>query len=165
MGMDIHVYLEKYNPGAGRWEAIVPIYRRDNIGPFKEAVLYFWRNRDLFAILDGKEAFSPHNGIPKDASNYVRAKAKEAFPEDKHYTGYFNPHYATLADMQVYYLAHKKVLDYDADWGENGESPKYMKNPIKHFINRMGVLAETCGEVWDWEDEKSEIRVVYWFDN
>ena len=79
----------------------------------------------------------------------------------------FNPkiYYITLADLYVEYYKNPMVADYDVDWeGDiiNSKNAPKKENPVKKVIDRIESIVDLADQGWNLENERSDIRLVYW---
>ena len=171
MSTNMNFYVERYNRKNKVWDALIPtVQTRDYSGNLVTKKVFFWEyngTHEIFSILQGdsgyENEFFARDGVPDDLSAEVKAIYDKDFPADGEYTGCWEPHYCTLADLYVYYLENKEVPDYEAEWDEDNK--KMITNPIWGIIERVIFYLEALYDEWDWKEVMSDVRLVYWFDN
>ena len=130
---------------------------------------------NLFSIVENNGTgndFPTMRGIHRGLPENVAAEIKEAYDHCCYETEYavkkrlYTPtvRWFSYADMYIYCLEHPKVIDYEAmDYeGENTEKI-FMPTPMKQLKERVDAFLEVM-DGWDWRDDFSQIRIVYWIE-
>ena len=167
MGVDIHMYFQ-YRKSEGEFEELA-LYVPNKDG-FKRIPVIGGRPKEMMDILDGDGDYVPaFSAIDvKKMAPSIYARYIKAFPEDKKFTGCYDPHMLNAAMLQNYLLEHPTVIDYDANWTDemiNGEALKPTKqNPLFYLFQQLNFYMEAYGLNWDNDSVYSDIYLVYWFD-
>lgn len=146
MGVDIHLFVEKFDKTTNRWETAE-----------HENWLWEGRNYSLFSKLAGirhyTKPFKEPVGLPKDLAETT----KQFYQEGK-------GHYFGMTHYSLQELLEQDWMD------EEGEGEDYNKihegKQISHnyysFYTSLLLLQKVCRHAnWNYKD----IRIVMWFDN
>ena len=174
-----YFFVERFDKHTNKYELQHPIVWNWNHTEKTLADLYPYNgDHDLFSIVEDNCGDFPsmhgiHHGLPADVSENIRKEFDEC-SYDIELSGeprHIEPkvRWFTYADMYIYCLEHPKVKDYDAIedayyYAQEGE--KINKNimkptPMKGLKDRVDAFLEVM-DGWDWRDEYSQIRIVYW---
>ena len=136
---------------------------------------------EMFSIVESSRPYNPypnmkgiHRNLPKDVCNDI-AKAFDECSWETTLNGEKsivtpNVYWFTYADMYIYLLENPTVVDYDAmeeadDEGDEdifGNKEEIRKpNPLNALKERVDAFLSVCDD-WDWENDYSLIRIVYW---
>lgn len=169
MGVDIHVYVYKYNEDDNKFHRLKLYSTDSNTGELKEIYIFNGRNSEMFSALQNNEednyGFIPCRHIrinsladaeQKELRNYMNASGYYGFSEISFYA------------LRQYIREHPQVKDYDEYWeeDENGKSiPVYCTNPIKMLVDEIGYFIEFTSRYGVWsEAEYDDYKVIYFFD-
>lgn len=176
MGVDIHVKLYKYNKDSNLFNEITLFKRSETDasmwgvkkGDMIKVSVFNGRNHELFNILQNK---MDYNSVDFPCDNININSYDENEKEDLHNIlnekFYFNYSEVSLADMKIYCLQEPKVVDYDAEWGEDWKQgdPEPMKdNPVIGFFDDIVQYIYFADEDFAF-NPLSYYKVVYYFDN
>lgn len=143
------------------------------------AVLFPYNGcHDLFSIVENKDVEDfprmrgIHKGLPADvceeiAEEYKKCSYDTEWGKESHHVEP-NACWFTYADMYIYCMEHPEVVDYEAmdEAFYNGEKPqkKIMKpTPVKILADRVNAFLEVSDDL-GWENDYSQIRIVYWIE-
>lgn len=159
MSASPYMYLEYFN--GKKWESVAPRVP-DFKGEKLEIADFSYPNgcHDIFSILgyencgdyEGMLDGVIRNGIPADASEYVKSEY------DKYCDGHAT--YVNLADLYIEYLKNPSVRDYDREWED--DDVFYKENPIKNVIDRASAF------IMVWNSNRyefpawSQLRIIGW---
>ena len=159
-------YVERYNSHTERYELQHPIVWNYEHTRREPADLYPYNgDHDLFSIVEHDvgeyefpNMFGIHGGLPKDVSKDIRNEydkcCYETSYEDKTYLYTPKAHWFTYADMYIYCIEHPVYKTYD-----NKKKP----TPLKRLKDRVDAFFEVM-DGWDWREDYSQIRIVYWIE-
>ena len=178
MSASPYFYVEKYNNKTEKWELQHPYVWDYNHTELVPADLFPYNGcHDLFSIVEDNPGNFPsmhgiHYGLPKDVSEEIKTIYNEhCYEIDEKHTYTPTARWFTYADMYIYCLEHPEVPDYEAMdeayyAGEEEENPpkKIMRpTPLKGLKDRVDAFLEVM-DIWDWRDDYSQIRIVYWIE-
>ena len=175
MSRSPYFYVERFNEKTNQYELEHPFvwnYKRTERIP---ADLFPYNGcHDLFSIVekngignDFPEMNGIHHGLPDDACPEIKTFYDNCCYEyevGKIESRMFLPtaRWFTYADMYIYWLKNPEVLDYEAMDSEDYINKKITtSNPIKLLKDRVDAFLEVT-DGWDWENDYSLIRIVYW---
>jgi hypothetical protein len=161
MSRSPYFYVERFNEKTGKYELEHPLIWDWKHEKREIADLFPYNGcHELFSIVEKNsylqnlpEMQGIHIGLPNDVCEEI----KERYKKIEEAEDYLLPtaRWFTYADMYIYYLKHPTALDYDEDPPKNGP------NPIKSLMDRVDAFLEVM-DGWDWRDDYSLIRIVYW---
>lgn len=181
MSRSPYFFVERLNRNTGKYEFQHPtIWNWDHTK--QEAADLFPYNgcHDLFSIVEDNDCDDNfphmrgiHQGLPGDACEEIVKNFKdctwEAYSGEMH-TYEPDARWFTYADMYIYCLEHPTVPDYEAmdKISYNAREDEKvetitMQNPLNTLMNRVNAFLEVM-DGWDWQDDYSQIRIVYWID-
>ena len=177
MSRSPYFFVERFDENTGKYELQHPIIWNYNHTKQERADLFPYNGcHDLFSIVEEKGGVPRMNGIHHGLPSNVSEEILKAF-NNCSYEYEFNgvmktdipkAKWFTYADMYIYYLKHPTTIDYEAmdeayEWAEKGEKVETImsENPITFLKKRVDAFLEVMDE-WDWEDDYSLIRIVYW---
>ena len=174
-------FVEKFDDHTNKYELQHPLVWNWNHTERMIADLFPYNGcHDLFSIVEnnGEGDFPTlrgiHHGLPENVSKEI----KEAYDQCCYETEYagekhlYTPtvRWFSYADMYIYCLEHPEVIDYEAMDeayynGEGEDPPKkiMMPTPLKTLMDRVNAFLEVM-DAWDWQDDYSLIRIVYWIE-
>ena len=183
MSRSPYFYVERFDKDTGKYELQHPLVWNYNHTERELADLFPYNGcHDLFAIVEknGFETDAPemngiHSGLPADAATeIVNAYNKCCYvygSENEKRTYQPKARWFTYADMYIYCLEHPEVIDYEAmdeaHYNNEEENPprKIMKpTPMKILMKRVDAFLEVM-DAWDWQNDYSLIRIVYWIED
>ena len=170
-------FVEKFNLYTEKYELQHPIIWNYNHTKQEPADLFPYNGcHDLFSIVEENSDFSSmrgiHHGLPNDVSDEI----KKAYNDCRYEIEYNNEknlrtptvRWFTYADMYIYCLEHPEVPDYEAMdelyYNEKEEDPSkkiMMPTPMNTLKRRVDAFLEVMND-WDWRDDYSLIRIIYW---
>lgn len=156
-------FVERFDDNTGKYELQHPIVWNYNHTKQICADLFPYNGcHELFSIVeeDGTPVMHGiHRGLPKDVSIEIKNSYEEC--KDDIFTPIVR--WFTYADMYIYCLENPKVLDYEAmDMQSKGEEKEiFMPTPMEALKKRVDAFLEVM-DCWDWRDDYSLIRIVYW---
>lgn len=159
MSRSPYFFVERFNSERG-YELQHPIIWNYNHTRQKEADLYPYNgDHDLFSIVQERGEYpymnGIHTGMPKDTCREIKNQFTLV-------DGFDVPvRWFTYADMYIYYLKNPKVKNFNEEWYEDKEIPM-TDNPIKKLMDRVNAFLEVSDDFSGWEDDYSQIRIVYW---
>ena len=159
MGCDIHVYVEKRNRDAGKWEhEKTPAFIAQKLIEGDEDFYYendinVRRNYELFGILANVRYEQPKGGIPPrgfpgDASDWITA-AYEDMDGGGHSHSYLTLEEFVLIDVQT------RLNNASEAYKPQGIPTVEISNNIEIYVN-SDFYKDALPE---------DIRIVFWFDN
>lgn len=175
-------FVERPDRHTGKYEMQHPIVWNWDHTKQEPADLFPYNGcHDVFSIVENNgcgndfpEMHGIHAGLPEN----VAAEIKEAYDRCCYETEYagekhlYTPtaRWFSYADMYIYCLEHPTAIDYDAmdeayynaEEGEKVEKIT-MPTPLKTLMNRVDAFLEVM-DGWDWRDDYSQIRIVYWIE-
>ena len=175
MSRSPYFFVERFDRNTGKYEMQHPIVWNYNHTKQEPADLFPYNGcHDLFSIVEDNshdglpEMRGIHQGLPENVAkeikeNYDQCCYETEYAGEKHlYTPVIR--WFSYADMYIYCLEHPKVIDYEAmDYeGENTEKI-FMPTPMKKLKERVDAFLEVM-DGWDWRDDFSQIRIVYWIE-
>ena len=180
MGRSPYFFVERPDRNTGKYEMQHPIVWNYNHTKQEPADLFPYNEcHDLFSIVENNgtgNVFPTMRGIHCGLPKNVAAEIKEAYDHFYYETGYsgekhlYTPtaRWFTYADMYIYCLEHPEAIDYEAmdEAYYNGEKENkkiMMPTPLKTLMNRVDAFLEVM-DGWDWRDDYSQIRIVYWIE-
>lgn len=161
-------FVERYNDKIGKYELQHPYIWNQGHTELEIADLFPYNGcHDLFAILEeracsiGAPAMNGiHRRIPKNSSPEILDTFFKCFQENEEEieqsASLDNIYWFTYADMYIYCLKNPKIADWES---ENPDAKK--DNPMFTLKRRVDAFLETI-DGWDWENDYSLIRIVYW---
>lgn len=183
MSRSPYFFVERLNRGTGKYELQHPIVWNCNHTKQVTADLFPYNGcHDLFSILEdsGYGNNFPHmRGIHPGLPDGVCEEIVKSFKDctwDTECSGETHIHepnagWFTYADMYIYCLEHPTAPDYEAMdeahyLAEEGEKIETitMPTPLITLKNRVDAFLEVM-DGWDWRDDYSLIRIVYWIEN
>ena len=170
MGMDIHMYITKFNNEANVWRWI-KLYK-DNIYDLDspDATIAQPIGRDYMLFEDLKEAgvglALQESDLKMLDEELVKVYNWAFKPEKDEFTGFFGATAVNFADLKLAAERHPVVRDYEAEDQLINEGKK--KKPI-WVESPLAKLVKSIEKYIDFADEfycvNSEIKIIYWFDN
>lgn len=176
-----YFFVEKYDLKEDKYKLMHPKVLSYNGKEWETADLFPYNGcHDLFSIVLGRagnsfpELQGIHQGLPpnvcpeiqKEYDDLTYEQEFEITKEKKVITP--NAHWITYADLYIYYLKHPETIDYDAMdnalWkAKDNETVEEIMgpNPIKTLLDRVNTFMNVM-EAWDWSNDYSFIRIVYW---
>lgn len=159
-------FVERYNDRTHKYELQHPYIWNQDRTELEIADLFPYNGcHDLFAILEkrassiGAPAMNGiHQGLPGVVSMEILDTFLKNFDEDEDSqpANTDNVYWFTYADMYIYCLKNPKIADWES------ENPDVKKdNPMFTLKMRVDAFLETI-DGWDWENDYSLIRIVYW---
>lgn len=132
---------------------------------------------DLFSIVENETNDFPkmrgiHYGLPKDTCEEIKKSYDSCcYQTDDNNDKYcYSPkaYWFSYADMYIYCLEHPEIPDYEAmdlmaEDDENSNEKIMMPTPLKGLKDRVDAFLEVM-DGWDWRDDYSQIRIVYWIE-
>ena len=173
-------FVERFDRNTGKYEMQHPIVWNYNHTKQEPADLFPYNGcHDLFSIVEHNSDDFPamrgiHSGLPEN----VAAEIKEAYDCCCYETEYagekhlYTPtaRWFSYADMYIYCLEHPEAVDYEAMdrvyYSRKEEDPPekiMMPTPLKSLMDRVDAFLEVM-DGWDWRDDYSLIRIVYWIE-
>jgi len=175
-------FVERPDCDTGKYELQHPIVWKYNHTKQEPADLFPYNGcHDLFSIVENNGTgndFPTMRGIHRGLPENVAAEIKEAYDSccyEIEYAGekrLYTPtvRWFSYADMYIYCLEHPEAVDYEAMDeayynGEEENPPKkiMMPTPLKRLMHRVDAFLEVM-DGWDWRDDYSQIRIVYWIE-
>lgn len=160
-----HFFLEKYNHEEKIWQSLV-LYKKDPSGEFIETDFFPYNaTHDLFDLLEDDDSNLRGIRAIKDIYELGQKALDEVleWQEDKvDYLSMFddNPIPAVEVDPPlIRVITYADLLIYSLQEAEAFES-----NPVDFLIKRIETMLSAYDPWRWWEDERSDIRVVYWID-
>ena len=156
MGVDMWMRVAKLNTETGKYDPVW-LYTKDADGNFQKVNVYNGRDYDLFDILqdqDGK-GFPCHKVYTSLLSDELATEVQEYRNE----LGTYGFYEVNLADMQTYALRHPDIPDYESD----DDEIKLRPTPIQKLIDNVLHYVELYDWLSFWDNEYSEIKLIYWF--
>ena len=163
-------FVEKFSLYTEKYELQHPIVWNYNHTKQESADLLPYNGcHDLFSIVEENSDFPSmrgiHHGLPKDVSDEI----KKAYDDCCYEIDTPTARWFTYADMYIYCLEHPEVPDYET-MDESYYSEKEEENlpkkimiptPMNNLKRRVDAFLEVMND-WDWRDDYSLIRIVYW---
>lgn len=146
-------FVERFNKYTNKYELEHPKVWNYNHTKEELADLYPYNgNHELFSIVEETGYFSKmqgiHLGLPNDVNEKIKTEYEKCQEDDFTTT----VRWFTYADMYIYLLKNPLVtID------EDEKEP----NPVQSLKDRIDCFLEVM-DGWDWEDDYSLIRIVYW---
>ena len=182
MSRSPYFFVERPDRNTGKYEMQHPIVWNYNHTKQEPADLFPYNGcHDLFSIVENNgigNDFPTMRGIHCGLPENVATEIKEAYDHCCYETEYagekhlYTPtaRWFSYADMYIYCLEHPEAVDYEAMDeayynGEEEDPPKkiMMPTPLKSLMNRVDAFLEVM-DGWDWRDDYSQIRIVYWIE-
>ena len=168
MSCSPYFYIEKLNNDTNKYEKITLYHLSSkNDKTYEEIDVWPWNGtHDVFDSLTigrGEEICGIHVGVPANVSEDIKKVIDEYLKDIAPFTPKI--YYITLADLYVEYYKNPMVADYDVDWeGDitNSKNAPKKENPVKKVIDRIESIVDLADQGWDLENERSDIRLVYW---
>jgi len=178
MSRSPYFFVERFDRNTGKYEMQHPIVWNYNHTKQEPADLFPYNGcHDLFSIVeeDGRDFPTMrgiHHGLPQDVAIEIKQEyescvcAYDTGEEMRLYTP--TVRWFTYADMYIYCLEHPEVVDYEAmdeaHYSREEEDPPkkiMMPTPLNTLKHRVDAFLEVM-DGWDWRDDYSQIRIVYW---
>lgn len=179
MSRSPYFFVERYNEERDRYEFQHPIIWNWNHTKQEPADLYPYNgSHDLFSIVeceynsDLPEMKGIKYGLPKNCCDEIKEMYEKCSYMSEPWQGDI-PHmirpkvrWFTYADMLIYCLEYPKVKDYEDEvYYSAGEDEKikpiFKDTPMISLKNRVDAFLEVMDD-WDWKNDYSNIRIVYW---
>jgi len=151
-------FVERFNKYTNKYELQHPKVWNYNHTKEELADLYPYNgNHELFSIVEETGYFPKmqgiHLGLPNDVSEKIKTEFEKCQEDD--FTA-VRARWFTYADMYIYFLKNPSITV-----NEDEDENKNETNPIQSLMDRVNCFLEVMDE-WDWEDDYSLIRIVYW---
>lgn len=182
MSRSPHFFVERFDRNTNKYELQHPIvWNYDHTKQVLADLFPYNGCHDLFSIVEGGvcgDDFPAMRGIHSGLPENVAAEIKKDYNDSCYEIEYENEkrlytpkvRWFTYADMYIYCLEHPEAPDYEAMdkayySGEEENPPKkiMMPTPLKSLMNRVDAFLEVM-DGWDWRDDYSQIRIVYWIE-
>lgn len=182
MSRSPYFFVERPDYHTGKYEIQHPIvWNYDHTKQVMADLFPYNGRHNLFSIVEnnGEEDFPTlrgiHHGLPENVSKEIK-EAYNLCCFETEYAGEKHLYTPTVrwfsyADMYIYCLEHPEAPDYEAmdevyyAGEEEGNPPKkiMMPTPLKSLKDRVDAFLEVM-DIWDWRDDYSQIRIVYWIE-
>lgn len=164
-------FVERFNENTKQYELQHPFVKVN--GKMEPADLFPYNGcHELFSIVEDRPEDLPsmrgiHSGLPDDVSKEIQKEYDECTENfDTSFSMQsYTPHarWFTYADMYIYCLEHPEILDYEEMAKVDYEQKIMKSNPLKTLKKRVDAFLEVM-DAWDWENDYSLIRIVYWIE-
>lgn len=169
MGVDITVYVYKYNEEDNKFHRIRLHRENPKTGQLDEVHIYNGRNGEMFNALQngGGDSYGeiPCRAIRLSSLAEDDAAKLESLREDGCCYG-FNE--ISLYALRQYVREYPKVKDFDGFWDEGEDekvAPIYKENPIKYLAEEIQYFVEFTNPYGIWhEADYEDYKVIYFFD-
>lgn len=157
-----HFFLEKYNHDEGEWQSLI-LYKREPSGELTETEFFPYNAvHDLFDLLEDSDSDLKGIRVIKDIYELGQQALNEALDWQGARTEYIN--YSgdgtLVADPPtVRVITYADLLIYSLQEAETFES-----NPVDFLVKRIEIMLSAYDPWRWWENERSDVRVVYWID-
>ncbi len=171
MGVDIHVYITKYNTETNFFEE-VELYTKNKAGEYKRVPVVYGRNYDIFDILANR-AIIDNVAFPNAPIAYnsleesIRKKIKSFHSKDGElFTGCYNFFEVNLADLKDYLDTCPTMINYDynSDEEETENNKPYKTNVVKFLYDNIINYIEFVDDFAFEFSPKSYYKILYFFD-
>lgn len=159
-------FVERFDDNTAKYELQHPIvWNYDHTKQIHADLFPYNGCHELFSIVeeDGTPIMHGiHRGLPNDVSEEIKNFYNEYCHNDK-FSYPPTVRWFTYADMYIYCLENPKVLDYEAMDMQSKEEEKeiFMPTPMETLKKRVDAFLDVM-DYWDWRDDYSLIRIVYW---
>lgn len=155
MSRSPNFFVERYNKETKQYELEHPLIWSYNHTARIAADLFPYNGaHEMFSIVE-KDSYYPemhgiHEGLPPNVCEEIQERY------DYSCWGNYSPkvRWFTYADMYIYFINNPEVKSME-------EEGKMVFNPIKLLKERVDAFMEVV-ESYDWRDDWSLIRIVYW---
>lgn len=162
MSRSPYFYVEKYNSKTKKYELEHPLVWNWERSKRVPADLFPYNgHHDLFSIVEQKNYGYPemrgiHHGLPFDVCEEIKEDYEKSCGDWG--MGRHEPEarWFTYADMYIYCIENPEA---ESMWEEN----EITFTPMKILKDRVDAFMEVI-EDYDWRDDWSLIRIVYWID-
>lgn len=172
-----YFFVERPNPNTGKYEMQHPIVWNRSHTKQEPADLFPYNgHHDLFSIVENSNIGNDfptmrgiHCGLPENVADEIRKVYNDCSSENGHAP---TARWFSYADMYIYCLEHPEAIDYEAtmeiyydDDSDKEDSSKkiMMPTPMKALMDRVDAFLNVM-DSWDWRDDWSQIRIVYWIE-
>lgn len=180
MSRSPYFFVERPDRNTEKYELQHPVVWNWNHTEQEAADLFPYNGcHDMFSIVEEGDSDFPsmrgiHMGLPDDCCEAIREQFEKC-SYDTEWSGETHHHaptarWFTYADMYIYCLEHPEVVDWEAmdeaHYNGTEENPpkKIMTpTPLKTLMNRVDAFLDVM-DGWDWRDDYSQIRIVYWIE-
>jgi hypothetical protein len=160
-------FVERFDENTGKYELQHPIvWNYDHTKQIHADLFPYNGCHDLFDIVE--ESSKPqmrgiHHGLPDNVSTEIKESYNKQYKNATMMAFTPDVRWFTYADMYIYCLENPKVLDYEAmDMQREGEEKEiFMPTPMEMLKKRVDAFLEVM-DYWNWRDDYSLIRIVYW---
>ena len=184
MSRSPHFFVERYNIYRKKYELQHPVVWNWNHTKQIAANLFPYDGcHDLFSIVEDDNAGNDfphmkgiHKGLPEGVSEEIQKEYEDCCYDissnDDEEKRIYSPkvRWFTYADMYIYCLENPIATDYEAMdeayfKAEKGEKVEQitMPTPMKVLKDRIDAFLEVM-DIWNWQDDYSLIRIVYWIE-
>lgn len=142
MGCDIHVFIERYNKDAAKWENL-SLYKKNKDGGFESCCVYGERCYELSSILAGvrghHDALVARRGLPNNLSVETEKHWKtdeDDLDEDGFYAGWHSTTWYDYCELDAYETMISKFVK------------EYTKNKrrITELESQIALLKSDCSD-------------------